>query len=620
MQISISILVGNANSGISYVKRLIRNFKARVLSYPNSIFEAEACLDATLEELNGIGLLDNASLIITPNAYNEGILYDVIPNTPLGDMDVVRATTATRVNAEGLIEVVPRNLLTYSEQFENANWVKNRITITSNATTSPDGTTTADLLDTTANGSGSSVTQNINSVSGTRYNISLFVKRNNVDFFLFNIVNSAFTNGVRIWFNINTKTISSTSNVGSGLNISNTLVEEYADGWLRLSTSVIADDSLIRAAFFITNANGVFSSIIGDKVYLWGAQLDQGSTATEYYPTTTRLNIPRIDYTNGICPSILVEPQRTNLALYSEEFDNAYWTKDGTAVVTANTTISPNGTLTAYTVSGATGTSTTNTIRRTFIGLTTTHTSSVFVKSLGATTFSINNRNGITGAVPRKIVTLTSDWQRVELSSIIQDGQVCFGGSDGDFAIYGAQLEAGSYPTSYIPTIASTVTRNADAIYKIGIADLIGQTEGTFFIDFQNKVNEITTGVVVRMLYSITDGTNNNRFSQAIVRTPTRNYTDITIRSNNVTVSNINVDTPTGRFKIAVSYKIGATKMFINGVLVGNVGLSEIPIINRLFLGCSSTSGGENANVGINTFLISKTALTDAECVALTTL
>jgi hypothetical protein len=60
--------------------------------------------------------------------------------------------------------------------------------------------------------------------------------------------------------------------------------------------------------------------------------------------------------------------------------------------------------------------------------------------------------------------------------------------------------------------------------------------------------------------------------------------------------------------------------MFINGVLVGNVGLSEIPIIDRLFLGCSTTAGGENANVGINTFLISKTALTDSECIALTTL
>jgi hypothetical protein len=122
------------------------------------------------------------------------------------------------------------------------------------------------------------------------------------------------------------------------------------------------------------------------------------------------------------------------------------------------------------------------------------------------------------------------------------------------------------------------------------------------------------------MLYSITDGTNNNRISHSIIRTATRNYTDITIRSNNVTVSNINVDTLIGRFKIAVSYKIGAAKMFINGVLVGNVGLSQVPLTDRLFLGCSTSTGAENANVGINTFLISKTALTDSECIALTTL
>ena len=72
MQISIAILVGKCTSGISYAKKLIKAFKERVLSYPNSIFEAEPCLVTTLTELNAIGLLDNASLVITPNAYNEG--------------------------------------------------------------------------------------------------------------------------------------------------------------------------------------------------------------------------------------------------------------------------------------------------------------------------------------------------------------------------------------------------------------------------------------------------------------------------------------------------------------------------------------------------------------------
>jgi hypothetical protein len=58
-----------------------------------------------------MSLLNSASLVVTPNGYKEGTLYSVIPNTSLGDMTVVRATTATRVNSAGLIELVPYNLL-----------------------------------------------------------------------------------------------------------------------------------------------------------------------------------------------------------------------------------------------------------------------------------------------------------------------------------------------------------------------------------------------------------------------------------------------------------------------------------------------------------------------------
>jgi len=77
-----------------------------------------------------MSLLDKASLIVTPNAYKESKLYSVVPNTTLGDMDVVRATTATRVNSAGLIEVVPRNLYLFSNDFTNANWTKQNTSIT----------------------------------------------------------------------------------------------------------------------------------------------------------------------------------------------------------------------------------------------------------------------------------------------------------------------------------------------------------------------------------------------------------------------------------------------------------------------------------------------------------
>jgi len=74
-----------------------------------------------------MSLLDTASLIVTPNGYKEGKLYSVIPSDGSGDMSVTRATTATRVNSAGLVELMPYNLLSYSEQFDNAAWTKSRL-------------------------------------------------------------------------------------------------------------------------------------------------------------------------------------------------------------------------------------------------------------------------------------------------------------------------------------------------------------------------------------------------------------------------------------------------------------------------------------------------------------
>ena len=71
-----------------------------------------------------MSLLNDASLILTPNAVKEGKLYSIIPSNGNGDMTVVRATTATRTNELGLIEPTPYNLVTYSENFSNIIWQK----------------------------------------------------------------------------------------------------------------------------------------------------------------------------------------------------------------------------------------------------------------------------------------------------------------------------------------------------------------------------------------------------------------------------------------------------------------------------------------------------------------
>ena len=114
---------------------------------------------------------------------------------------------------------------------------------------------------------------------------------------------------------------------------------------------------------------------------------------------TVNANVPRLDYPfiDGVvqdCPHLLLEPQRTNSLTYSEDFTNAVYSKQGTSSITSNTTTAPDGSLTADTLSGATGTSVSGNVLRRNVSGTVDATLSIYVKSLGSTSFTIYIRNG----------------------------------------------------------------------------------------------------------------------------------------------------------------------------------------------------------------------------------
>ena len=91
-------------------------------------------------------LLNSASLVMIPSGYKEDVVYSQIPTSGAGDLSFTRASNGTRVNSAGLVEVVPWNLVEYSEQFDNAYWGKTDSSITANSATAPNGTTTADTF------------------------------------------------------------------------------------------------------------------------------------------------------------------------------------------------------------------------------------------------------------------------------------------------------------------------------------------------------------------------------------------------------------------------------------------------------------------------------------------
>jgi hypothetical protein len=179
--------------------------------------------------------------------------------------------------------------------------------------------------------------------------------------------------------------------------------------------------------------------------------------------------------------------------------------------------------------------------------------------------------------------------------------------------LWGGQGEnSATYATSYIPNYGTTagVTRVADACSKTGISSLIGQTEGTLFVETESLIN----GIGCR--FTLSDGTISNRVSIEWDEVPSR------IKGFLGSGGNTLADgyDQTNRLKIALTYNASAFKMFINGVLVDTD--SSIPTVSGMDRVEFSNYGGVNYPFlgSAHQLLIFTTALSDAEAITLTTL
>ena len=140
---------------------------------------------------------------------------------------------------------------------------------------------------------------------------------------------------------------------------------------------------------------------------IWGAQLVEGTTAQTYFPTTDRLNVPRLSYMYGSCPALLLEPQRTNYALYSQDFSNAAWQTLGGASKVSTNNLDPSGTLTACNVTWASGGG--KYFYETRTSVAGTYTISFYIKSSSNSKFKLYD--GSLGALSSDF-TATSSFQR----------------------------------------------------------------------------------------------------------------------------------------------------------------------------------------------------------------
>jgi len=264
------------------------------------------------------------SLILVPARFKTGKLYTPLATTSggvvlgaSGDFNVTRATTATRVNASGLIEVVasgiPRldyytsggtagcpallvepagtNLALQSEAF-NTTWAAASLNITSGFT-SPTNTNLGTLIE--ASAAGGRVRQSVTLTSGATLDFSCFAKLGTLSSgvsLVFQDGNATnYTSGACQAFRLDTGQLASSGSTGAGFTVVRSGIENYGNGWYRCNLAVTmgytpaTPNIMIRPTATLTSSIPV--TVSGDTCYIFGAQLETGSIATSYIPTTT---------------------------------------------------------------------------------------------------------------------------------------------------------------------------------------------------------------------------------------------------------------------------------------------------------------------------------------------
>jgi hypothetical protein len=325
---------------------------------------------------------------------------------------------------------------------------------------------------------------------------------------------------------------------------------------------------------------------------------------------TVQSGVPRIDFTdaNG---ALKLEPQRTNLITYSEDFSNASWLKNQ-ATVAITSDIAPDGTTNSvynyvgnnsnlYTISQAAGVE---------------YTISFYVKSngQGADGFKFRLGSGYSASL-----SATSEWVRhtftatpaTSVFSIASDGV-----NDVNILVYGAQLELGSYATSYIPTQGSAVTRIAEYGITNSIPSLFGSTEGSFYIELKSNYME---GIPLFLESSDSAGYNWATYLQL-------GATSITYQVYSAGVSQVSINSvghsAGDTLKIACAYKNNDFVMYVNGQLAGTNTSGVISTnLNKYAIGRYPAGGTAfQYNGNVNQALLFTTRLSNAELIALTTI
>ena len=548
------------------------------------------------------------------------------------DLTFTRASTGTIVNADGLIEEVPYNKLQQSNDFDTT-WSLGNSTI-NGGQADKDGGNSAWVIASTTIGSETRIRQSLSFVIGDTITLSCYMKAGTVNFGIVRTYSIA--GGGRVWFNLLSGTVGTEN---SGLTGS---IESVGGGWYRCSiTGVVTNTGAVDIAPAPAD-NDYLANAVGENIYIQDAQLNIGSTAKPYYPTTTRLNMPRVTYKDNSNGSLLLEKQSTNLITYSEAFDNAAWNKSGASVVSGK--LSPSGDTNAFKLVENTANSL-HFIESINIGGTGVKTFTIFVNAkevskiairdafaTGAyTSFDLATGSVITEFISNGTISqYGNDFYRISITQpsytgnsryqifLLPDSYIggsILGGYLGDgvsgLDIYGAQAEISSYSTSLINTAGATATRIADTASKTGISSLIGQTEGTMFVEttLQNIFDNKT---LLRMGQSASFS--NSHILQVINQ---KVYAESYVGGANQALIFTTAFSDGDKVKIGYAYKANDYVLYVNGVQIGTDTSASVPSsVGTLYVGNIAATEQHP----IEQAQLYKTRLSNSELATLTTL
>lgn len=598
-------------------------------------------------------LFNEFSVLGYPSAAYEDVMYTQFPRNGAADLIFTRASDGSRIAPSGKMGIVPWNKSRYSNAFSNAYWnVNNNITKTPAAIANPlDGAMDGWKVEATANGDFNFFISAL--YSGTSQTESIFVKAGTC--YVLQLRDGSVT-GQMVVFNIANGTVIY-SNVGNRWTI-----EDYGDGWYRVSKTVYSDVTAgVRLEFKGNEIGG--SATAGQFCYIYGYQWAESPSydPLPYIQTTDRLNMPRLDWKNNQ-PGTLMEGQRTNVLKYSQDFSvtgaSEWQYYQGAANgIWANCAIAPDGTKTASRLRSVAGWYVAG-IYQTIPASADPYVLSIYAKYDQSQYFGIDSnpatgvsgtsiaacfdlKNGFVASVATAFYAYMEDvgdgWYRCVVGVIAAANNPQYFWiypctsptnytSNGLFTyIWGAQVEAvknisaRSYASTYIRTFGTTGTRLEDTNITQNINGLIGQTEGAVFVDFDYKVSRVNSVVeIVKTTSTWFDD------SILIYCNPPGQIEVEVYRNTFLTVNIISSMTiqDNTRVKLLFTYKQNDYRLYINGVLAGTDTSGDPPLqlnyarfISKLF---GSTFESETPLSKLYSYGLIKRSLTNAEAIELT--